>query len=183
MIPNGVLTAILKAHGIKPEWKAYVGVPVPRVTDGTGRLLDKRLAQRSEGRSSIPGREAEQSLKHLPCDERVAGRGVTIVRDDAESLAQTIQREVSDRRLARKCSVPLQEQRQIHGIQTPVEHLNAPMALVARVEGGDVMADVMAHNHPVAQILKKSLEGSGFFDALAAGIAGHAVDGHRRRVV
>ena len=71
-----------------------MSAPSPVLRDGTGRLLDKRLAQRSEGRSSIPGREAQQSLKHLPCDERVAGRGVTIVRDDAESLAQTHQREL-----------------------------------------------------------------------------------------
>ena len=44
------------------------------------------------------------------------------------------------------------------------------------------MADVMAHDHPVAQIVEKRFEGRSFFDALAAFITGHAVDGHGRRI-
>src|SRR5215216_699088 len=59
------------------------------------RLLDREgFAQRPDPIATVPRRQAQQTEEHLRRDERVASGGVAIVGDDAEHVAQAVEREL-----------------------------------------------------------------------------------------
>ena len=80
-------------------------------------------------------------------------------------------------------AVLLEVQRQVHRVQAAIRHPEAPMALVRRVERADVVIDVMADDHAVAEIFEELLEHLGLLHAGAALVARHTVHCHCCRVL
>ena len=56
----------------------------------------------------FPSCQAHQAQKHLRGDERIAGRRVAIVRDNAEHLAQRVEREAADGRASSERAIALE---------------------------------------------------------------------------
>ena len=138
----------------------------------------ERLADARQRPASEPGCQANQPQKHLRGDERVAAGRVAIVRNDAEHLAQGIEREMPDRRAPGERAVALEVQREIHRVEASVHELEAPVPAVGGIEGRDVVADVMTDDHAVTQIVEEQLERLRFVHPLPALVARDAVDGH-----
>ena len=80
-------------------------------------------------------------------------------------VAQRVEREVTDGRTSGERAIALEVQRQIHRVQAAVQQPRAPVPLAGRVERRDVVADVMADDHAVAQIVEKRASASGSVDA------------------
>src|SRR5205823_340699 len=84
--------------------------------------------------STVSQCETPQAKKDLSGYERVAACCVAVVRNDAKHLTQRIQCEFANRRTAGKRSGLFQLQGEIHRVETAVQHLEAPVALIGCVE-------------------------------------------------
>src|SRR5688572_26043102 len=189
-VTDGTHEQALKAHAVVSGWlgtaeRYWNRRTAPRGISRGGaswlalrRQLDfERLADSAERFPAEPAREANQPQKHLGGDERVAAGRVPVVRDDVEHAAQGIEREVPDWRAPRECTIPLEVQGEIHRVEAPVQQLQAPVPAVRNVERRDVVTDVMADDHPVAQVVEEQRERLRFLHPLPALVAGDAVHG------
>ena len=128
-------------------------------------VYDELLADPAQRHPAVARRELQQAKQDLGGDEGVATRGVAIVRDHVEHLAQCVQREVPNRRASCEGAVLLEMQSQIHRVDAAVQQTHPPVTLVGRIEGGDVVTDVVADDDPVAQVVEKPFQRLRFLDA------------------
>ena len=77
----------------------------------------KRLHQPSQSRAAAAGGEAEEAEEDCGGHEGVAGRGVVVVRDDAEEAAQAVRRKSGEGVAAGEGAVALQVEGQFHGVE------------------------------------------------------------------
>ena len=61
----------------------------------------------------------------------------------SEQGAESIERELPDRRTPGERTVTLQVQREIHGVEAAIRERDAPVPFERRVKGADVVADVV----------------------------------------
>src|SRR6187200_1782804 len=146
-------------------------------------VYDELLADPAHRRPAAARRELQQAKQDLSGNEGIAARGVAIVRDHVEHLAQCVQREVPNRGAPCEGAVLFEMQSQIHRVDAAVQQMHSPVTLAGRIEGGDVVTDVMAHDDPVADVVEKPFQCLRFLDAAAAFVARHAVHRNRARVL
>jgi len=70
--------------------------------------------------------------------------------------------------------------RQVHRVERLVFQLDTEITLRCPIDRLDVVPDVMADNHPIAQVFEERLNGRSFTYAFTAFVPGDAVYCHRR---
>ena len=82
-----------------------------------------------------------------------------------------------------KRAVALEVQREVHRVEAAVEQRRAPVPFVGGVERPHVVADVVADDHAVLQVVEEPLQRGRLVHPVAALVARHAVHGDRARVL
>ncbi len=106
-----------------------------------------------------------------------------VMRNDPEHRAQRVESEMTDRRTPGEHSVAFEVQRQIHRIQAVIQQPATPQTREGRINGRDVVPDVMSNDHAVAQILEKPGQRGGLLDPTPGLIPCDAVNGYGFSVV
>ena len=80
-------------------------------------------------------------------------------------------------------AVLLQMQSQVHGVEAAVQEPHAEVPLVAGIERRDVVADMVAHDHAIAEVPEETFERLPLVDPAAALVPRHAMHGDGAGVV
>ncbi len=115
--------------------------------------------------------------------EGIAWRSVSIVRDDSKAFTKRIQREAAEVFILRERAVLFEHKRKGHRVETQIRHLESEVPLVACVECVDIVANVMANDHAVFQVVEELFERFRLVETCQAFVARHAVNCNRAGIV